>query len=138
MQDINALIELGAYLGRCKDAANDLWTWLPGYSTTAETPDLVEVLEKAADEIARMKEQKVTAPSIDAEMRRLADHAWCFPAFDPQPVAHVKSVTYDQMDGTPIVELLDAVLGTPWRFPLDAFYREAKPHRGPVPDAYAP
>lgn len=69
MEQVNAAIQLGAYLSRCKDAANDLWTWLPSYAEKAETPDLLAIIEQAADEICRLKgtgvlEQSGRLPSL--------------------------------------------------------------------------
>lgn len=133
MQDINALIELGAYLSRCKDAANDLWTWLPGYSTTAETPDLVEVLERAADEIARLKEEGGKSGSAfpAMELREMMEATWRFPLHSG--VLRVVQVSSDPEAGL-LLKMLDET-GMDWWIPLIDFCRDAvraspQPERG--------
>ncbi len=55
MNPSDLVIKLGEQLSREKNAASDLWTWLPSYDINSTMPSVEEILQEAADYIHILK-----------------------------------------------------------------------------------
>lgn len=70
MSLIHEVREHCRWLEALDNAASDLWVWLPYSRTEDDTPDPIDVMRDAVDEIARLRQLVPAAAALRTEAER--------------------------------------------------------------------